>query len=83
MHTFLILIVLYKKDIQESESLQSILQSEHDFFQYKLVIWDNSPVKMLDKQDLEVIKEKICVDYIHNSRNESLSIVYNLSLIHI
>lgn len=77
MHTFLILIVLYKKSIQESESLQSILQSEHDFSQYKLVIWDNSPVKMLDKRDIEVIKEKICVDYIHNSHNESLSIVYN------
>lgn len=77
MHTFLILIVLYKKNIQESESLQSILQSDYDFSQYKLVIWDNSPVKMLDKQDFEVINEKICVDYIHNSRNESLSIVYN------
>lgn len=77
MHTFLILVVLYKKNILESETLQSILQSEHNFSKYRLVVWDNSPVKMLDKQALGVINEKISVDYLHNSRNESLSVVYN------
>jgi len=77
MHTFLILVVLYKRSISASETLQSILQARHDFSKYRLVVWDNSPIKMLDKQDLAVINGKMGVDYIHSSRNESLSVVYN------
>lgn len=77
MNKFLILVVLYNKTLNESDTLKSLLSEEYDFCDSCLVIWDNSSMPHLTESDKVEISQKIKLEYHCNQKNESLSVIYN------
>ena len=81
MSIYTLLIVLYKKKVQESETIKSFIENCLDFHnQITLVIWDNSPNK-LDADTLYLDKHNIKYYYYHSPENKPLSSIYNNILV--
>ncbi len=75
--TVLVLVVLYKCEISESETIQTLLkQGNTHTSDFKLIIWDNSPVSASIAQQ-SAMKAKIDFEYISCQENMALSRVYN------
>ncbi|AKD56048.1 glycosyltransferase [Spirosoma radiotolerans] len=75
----LVLIVLFKNTIKDSETITSILRQEltKGFFSLKVIIWDNSPTPLSDDDMDIMVQNNINFSYIFKAKNEKLSIVYN------
>lgn len=77
-----ILIVLYKKAITSSLTLQGILNSASILNQHKasICVWDNSPEKMVG-EDLNVLHNSFeKIKYKHTPGNSPLSVIYNTAI---
>jgi GT2 family glycosyltransferase len=75
--SILILVVLYKRGIYDSETIRSLLEQNLTGADYKLVLWDNSP-NVTTNPDLDLLKKHFSeVEYISSPENEWLSKAYN------
>ncbi len=75
-YRLLVVVVLYKSSFNESKTLSSVKKQNWKPDDFKLIIWDNSPVPQL----LEAIndeKKYLDFEYIAKPENEWLSKVYN------
>jgi hypothetical protein len=72
-----ILICLYKKSINESKTIQSLLNASETIKDSKFFIWDNSPAEM-DSDSLKVLTNIFGnLIYKHTPENTVLSKIYN------
>ena len=72
-----ILICLYNKSVEESDTLQSLLQSDLNLVNATIYLWDNSPV-CLSSENLVFLKNRFNkVIYKHTPDNLALSKLYN------
>jgi len=76
--SYLIIVVLYKCDLQDSSTIRSLM-SCHDYFDDStiLAIWDNSPEKQMQSSILFVNELFPNCHYYHKGKNESLAVIYN------
>ena len=72
----LVLVVLYKCSLADSETINSLLTQEADFSQVKLVVWDNSP-EPVPASDQDSLRINMPFEYISCPENLPLSKVYN------
>ena len=73
----LVLVVLYKREIYDSETIRSVLEQDLTNADYKLVLWDNSPT-VKASPDLSLLKQRFLeVEYVSSPENEWLSKAYN------
>lgn len=80
MNNIVFLIVLYKKNIETSETLQSIINLDNHRFENltKIYLYDNSTEHIKKNNILEYQnKINIPIEYIYNGYNRSLSSIYN------
>lgn len=72
------LVVLYKRTIDQSETLKGICSSEiFNSLGFRLIVWDNSP-EALSSDDLQELKRRVNrIEYFHDEQNRALSKVYN------
>lgn len=79
---FYILIVLYKKSLGESQTLQGIIDAAAIINATNSVvhIWDNSPSASLTEEDKSELNKKILVRYTSCTENKPLSFVYNTAI---
>lgn len=76
-YLYLILVVNYKKNILESETIKSLSKIPHLNINSKLLVWDNKPMQE-NHQDIYKIKDRFNqLEYIPCESNERLSSVYN------
>jgi hypothetical protein len=79
----ILLVVLYKMQIMESSTIQSIAdylktQDPQLSTSYRLHIWDNSPVPSKSgTQAMQMCLPKLHIQYTHSPENCSLSKIYN------
>jgi hypothetical protein len=72
-----ILVLLYNKEMSESNTLTSLTESEIQYPNSKLVIWNNGP-KSLKCCDSKVFEELgYDVAFVETLNNESLAVIYN------
>lgn len=77
MFDIAILVLLYNKEIESSETLQSIIKSKLNFSNAKIVVWNNGPYSFIEK-DVSVFELKGYSVVIRETlNNESLSVIYN------
>lgn len=77
MFDIAILVLLYNKEIESSETLQSIIKSKLTFSNAKIVVWNNGPYSLINK-DVSVFDLKGYSVVIRETlNNESLSVIYN------
>ena len=71
------LIVLYNKEIPESDTLKSLSSFDFYFGRSKIVIWNNGPLSL--KSNCFSFFEKVDADVtvLETLQNESLSVIYN------
>ena len=75
---FLILVVVYKVDLEKSSTISSLKKNKEHLHNSKILVWDNSPNKS-DK--IESIKKEFNhFEYIHTGDNSSLSYIYNQTI---
>lgn len=73
----LILVVLYKQKVCESNTLLTLLNCKERLSETLLFVWDNSPTP-LGSSDIIFLKEQFThFKYLHSKDNKSLSEVYN------
>lgn len=77
MNKYLILVVLYNKALDESDTLKALLSTHYNLGNSTLVVWDNSQIPCLNTIDQERIAQKINLKYCYYGKNESLSVIYN------
>jgi hypothetical protein len=72
-----ILVLLYNKEVSESNTLISLTESEIQFPNAKLVIWNNGPksLKCCDKKIFEELGYDVV--FVETLNNESLAVIYN------
>lgn len=81
-----LLVVLYKQDLNSSEtilSIKKIFKRHYYKASFELCIWDNSPFPQLNDEVQEL--KKLCqglsnINYYHDASNKPLSYVYNTAL---
>lgn len=74
----LILIVLYKQNIFESNTLNTLINCKSELTKKSLFIWDNSP-EALVSSDIDSLKKHFTsFNYLHSCDNRSLSEAYNI-----
>lgn len=73
----LLLVVLYKTDVLDSETIKTIQNQKQSDAITEIIIWDNSP-EAIDDSRLQLVKEILgnCI-YISTPENTSLSKLYN------
>lgn len=77
MNEITILICLYKKNIQDSATIQSLLKSISKLKDTNVFIWDNSP-SSLDEDSLNLLAKNFTnFKYKHTPENTVLSKIYN------
>lgn len=76
--TDIFLVVLYKENLESSKTISSFLNSIFDFSNIKLLIWDNSPYRILDFEILH--KRQIQFEYKWTPENIPLSTIYNTAI---
>lgn len=73
-----VLIVLYKKKITDSETIQSLIKLIGCNESFKVVIWDNSP-EILSNDEKKVLYCSFKnIEYKHSPENFSLAKIYNI-----
>ncbi len=73
----LILVVLYKQTVSESNTLLSLLNCKERLSEKLLFVWDNSPYP-LDSSDIFILEDQFKkFKYFNSKDNKSLSEVYN------
>lgn len=75
-----ILIVLYSCEITNSKTVQSLLSCNFKFDSSKLILWNNGPVSLKDKNVNELAKLGFDIEIIETIHNESLAVIYNYCL---
>ncbi|EPL08524.1 glycosyltransferase [Pseudomonas sp. CF161] len=82
MHSYIILTVLYNKDLDCSETINSLIKSKYRLEKSTLFIWDNSttPQTLEKLANLRSQFEKTEIIYKHTPENMSLSEIYNTFL---
>ncbi|HAW0604160.1 glycosyltransferase [Escherichia coli] len=87
MINFKMLVVLYKESIDSSttlESIKKVFEHNHLHSNFELLIWDNSPVSLITKEELRIYSDNCGgikhIEYIHNELNKPLSFIYNFAL---
>lgn len=79
----LILVVLYKQTVSESNTLLSLLNCKERLSEKLLFVWDNSPYP-LDSSDIFILEDQFKkFKYFNSKDNKSLSEVYNTVIKHI
>ncbi|WP_368168889.1 MULTISPECIES: glycosyltransferase [unclassified Aeromonas] len=78
MTSIKIVIVLYNKKIVDSASINSILKQKYskDNICVSLSIHDNSPLAMINDNELSEIGRELKVSYIHDGNNNGLNVIY-------
>lgn len=80
MNQLKVLIVLYNKKIEESETIMSLSKIVDKIqFMNEIIVWDNSKVIMPEDEQVHLkrILHPANVQYIGTGKNTSLSIIYN------
>lgn len=72
-----IIVLLYNKEIGESNTLSSLTSSEVQFNDAKLVIWNNGPKKLVDTDVSTFTNLGYEVHIEETLHNESLAVIYN------
>jgi hypothetical protein len=74
-----VLVVLYNRGLQSSETLSGILRSDTILkgMNAFVNVWDNSPEPILNKGDIQLLEQKFNFEYEHCQNNKPLSDVYN------
>ena len=72
-----ILVLLYKKEFNESKTLNSLLNSYVHYKNAKLVIWNNGPNPLKESSIIPFIKLGYQVHLKETLNNESLAVIYN------
>ena len=72
-----ILVVIYKTSLKESETIISLIKANLDTFKTKVVIWDNSPNSAPSDVIAEISDQLPDLTYISSTENTWLSKVYN------
>lgn len=75
-----ILIVLYSCEITNSKTVQSLLSCNFKFDSSKLILWNNGPVSLKEKNVNELAKLGFDIEIIETIHNESLAVIYNYCL---
>src|SRR5436853_2525938 len=77
-----ILVVLYKKNLAESETLLGLLNAATTLQKMKACVhvWDNSPVESLTVAEKELLHNTFDFNYTHCPENRPLSYVYNIAI---
>lgn len=71
------LVVLYKQNVFESTTLQSLVNCKNQISDKHLFVWDNSPISLEQKDILFLEKSHPNLTYFHSKNNTSLSKLYN------
>jgi hypothetical protein len=74
-----ILVVLYNRSLESSDTLKGILDSA-DFLKNInafVFIWDNSEEKALSNKDITILTQKLSLSYYHCPSNKPLAEIYN------
>jgi GT2 family glycosyltransferase len=72
-----ILIVLYNKKIEESQSYISLISQDIEYNNIDLLIWNNGP-KQISPNTLECIQHRFnSIELIETIDNQALSVIYN------
>jgi hypothetical protein len=74
-----ILVVLYNKSLQSSDTLKGLLNAAPQLQNMKasVLIWDNSSDSSLSNNDINFSQQKFSFEYYHCPSNKPLSYVYN------
>lgn len=73
----IVLVVLYKKTIDESQTIKSLVLQQRDLFELQLVVWDNSPERCPEAQLTSTSSVFDDFQYIWAPENVWLSKLYN------
>ncbi len=71
------LVVIFDKEIENSLTINSIINSNYNFRGCNLLVWNNGPNRLYDKNISKLENKGINVDIIENIENVALSYVYN------
>jgi hypothetical protein len=74
---YCIVVVLYKMDVEECPSVQSLLQCTEYLQRSRVILWDNSPVGVPAEKQAWLKKQFSLFSYTHTPSNLSLSSIYN------
>ncbi|MDB4151158.1 hypothetical protein N9740_06640 [Pseudomonadales bacterium] len=76
-----ILVLLYNKEIKDSNTLNSLTELKDQYHNAKLIIWNNgpSPLNNVDCQDFKDLGYDVSIEETIN--NESLAVIYNKFLV--
>jgi len=72
-----ILVLLYNKEIVESNTVTSLIESDVNYSNTKVVIWNNGPNELKSKDCANLIALGYSVTIVETINNESLAVVYN------
>lgn len=73
----LIIVVLYKQKVSESNTLMTLLNCKNDFSEKVIFVWDNSPMP-LEQSEIFLLENQFKnFKYLNCKSNKSLSEVYN------
>lgn len=72
-----ILVLLYNKEMIESKTLNSLILSEIQYSNAKLVVWNNGPKKLKDYKFDTFVHLGYEVSVEETLHNESLAVIYN------
>ncbi len=75
--TLTILVLLYNKETFNSVSLQKINESKVNFLNSKLIIWNNGPNSLLNKDVSNFKTKNLSVELVETIDNKSLAFIYN------
>ena len=72
-----ILVLLYNKEIVQSNTITSLIQSGVKYSNAKFVIWSNGPNKLKSHNYSNLMRLGYSVTIVETTNNESLAIIYN------
>lgn len=72
-----ILVVLYKQNVFESTTLQSLVNCKNQISDKQIFVWDNSPISLKQKDIIYLKENHSKLTYFHSRKNTSLSQLYN------
>jgi GT2 family glycosyltransferase len=75
-----VLVVLYKKRVSESETIQSLLNCINKEDLYKIILWDNSPFPLQTSEIGLLTHSFSSFEYKHTPENISLAKIYNITI---
>lgn len=73
-----IIVIIYNKEIHQSKTLNRLAQSKLSFSNCQLVIWNNGPFSLDNRNVSQLISRGFNVEIQETIKNESLAKIYNL-----